>query len=180
MLTWRKAFSQGTFTKTPFSVEYDNNLDAEMKKTALALMILTISLIMTIILFAPIIPVKSTKTQTRIRPLFYNDKLYNETGVPLFINVTNTDSVGGIFSVTMTLSEGKPVPWGVEFEGKNTTTLSLFIGAGSTRRFSSPEDWMLLESTYTFFHSVTPPTTQENYNVTGTEYKSLISIIGNL
>jgi hypothetical protein len=38
-------FSQGIFTKTPFSVEHDNNLDAEMKKTALAIVgLLTIGL----------------------------------------------------------------------------------------------------------------------------------------
>jgi len=40
--------SQETFTKTPFSVEYDNYLDAEMKKTALTQVLITVLLFLAI------------------------------------------------------------------------------------------------------------------------------------
>lgn len=130
-----------------------------------------------IILSAPTIPVEYTVTQTRTRPLRYKVQYHNETGVPLYVNVTNTDSVGGVFSVTMELSEGKPVIGGVEFERREETTVYLFIDAGDSAKFESPEEWMPLESRYAFFYTVTPPITQENCNVTKIEYKSLISTI---
>jgi hypothetical protein len=132
-----------------------------------------------VIIFAPIIPVESTLPQTRTRPLHYNAQYYNQSSIPIFVNVTNTDSVGGIFSVTLFLMEGKPAVGGVEFETKETTTQSLFIDSGATEKFSSPEEWTTIQSMYTFSYTVKTPSTQENYNVTKTEYKSLISIIGN-
>ena len=145
-----------------------------------AVLVIFVGVIVTaIVLFAPIVPVEFITTQTRIRPLWYNDQYYNETGAPLYVNVTNTDSLAGVFSVTMRLSEGKPVVGGVEFETKETTTISLFIDAGATEKFSSPEEWMPLESIYAFFYFVSAATTQEKYNVTRTECKTIISIIGN-
>jgi len=132
-----------------------------------------------IILFAPIFPVESIETKTRTRPLQYSAQDYNYSNVPRFVNVTNTDSVGGVFSVTLELSEGKGVVGGVEFTTKETKTLSRFIDAGATEKFSSPNEWFLIQWKYTFFYKVTAPEIQENYNVTKTEHKSLISIISN-
>ncbi len=103
-------------------MEQDSIDGAVVNKTTFAL-ILTILLITTIILFAPIIPAKSIETHTRTRPLQYNAQCHNQSDVPIFVNVTNTDSVGGVFSVTLELWEGKPVPWGVEFETKETATI---------------------------------------------------------
>ena len=132
-----------------------------------------------IILFAPIFPVEITISQTRMIPLQYSAQDYNLSNVPRFVNVTNTDSVGGVFLVRLWMSEGKGVPFGVEFTKKETTTLSRFIDAGATEKFSSPEEWVPLESIYAFFYTVTAPEIQVDYNVTKTEYKSLISIISN-
>jgi hypothetical protein len=109
----------------------------------------------------------------------YTAQDYNYSDVPRFVNVTNTDSVGDIFSVTLRLSEGKGVVGGVEFTTKETTTLSRFIDAGATEKFSSPNEWFLLQWKYTFFCTVTAPEIQENYDVTKTEYKSIIELIGN-
>jgi len=131
------------------------------------------------ILFAPFIPVESTIPQTRTIPLRYSAQDYSQPGVPRFVNVTNTDSVGGVFSVTLELSEGEGVVGGVEFTIKETATLSRFIDAGATEKFSSPEEWVPLESKYTFFYRVTAPEIQDNYNLTKIENKSLISIIAN-
>lgn len=73
----------------------------------------------------------------------------------------------------------KPVVGGVEGQTKETTAQSRFINSGATEKFNSPKEWIVLESMYTFNYRVAPLPTQENYNVTKTEYRSLISIIGN-
>jgi len=142
-------------------------------------LIVLVGMATVIVLFAPIIPVETTITQTRTRPLQYSAQDYNLSNIPRFVNVTNTDSVGGVFSVTLELSEGKGVVGGVEFTTKETETSSVFIDAGATEKFTSPEEWVPLESMYTFFYRVTAPEIQENYNVTKTDHKSLISIISN-
>jgi hypothetical protein len=141
------------------------------------LIIVVVAIATVIILSAPIIPVQSTVTQTRTRPLRHNAQDYNQSNVPRFVNVTNTDSVGGIFSVTLYMVDYKPVVGGIEGEIRETTTQSLFINAGATEKFNSPKEWTILEPTYSFEYRVTAPTTQENCNVTATEYKSIISII---
>ena len=132
-----------------------------------------------IIFFVPIFPVETAILQTRMIPLQYSALDYNLSNVPRFVNVTNTDSVGGFFLVRLWMSEGKGVVGGVEFTRKVETTLSRFIDAGATEKFSSPEEWVPLESMYAFFYTVTAPEIQVDYNVTKTEYKSLISIISN-
>ncbi len=138
------------------------------------------AVILTIVIFSvPVIPVQYTVTQTRTRTLHYTAQHYNQSNPRSFVNVTNTDSVGGIFSVTLSLAGGKPVPHGVEFGTIESTTLSLFIDAGATGKFDSPEEWIILESMYAFFYTVTAPTIHENYNVTKTEYHSVISMISN-
>jgi len=131
------------------------------------------------LLSAPIFPVETIILQTRTIPLQYTAQDYKQTNVPRFVNVTNTASVGGVFSVTLELSEGRGVVGGVEFTTKETTTVSRFIDAGATEKFKSPEEWVVLESKYTFFYRVKPPEIQQNYSITKPEHKSLISIITN-
>ena len=57
-----------------------------------------------IILFAPIFPVEIIITQTRTIPLQYSAQDYNLSDVPRFVNVTNNDSVSGVFSVRLWMS----------------------------------------------------------------------------
>ena len=138
-----------------------------------------VAMAMVLLFFAPIFPVEIIITQTRTIPLQYSAQDYNLSDVPRFVNVTNTDSVGGVFSVRLWMSEGKAVVGGVEFTTKVETTLSRFIDAGATEKFSSPEEWVPFELMYAFFYTVTAPEIQVDYNVTKTEYESLISIISN-
>jgi hypothetical protein len=143
------------------------------------LLVVLVGMATVVIFSAPIFPVETTITLTRKIPLQYTAHDYNISNVPRFVNVTNTDSVGGFFSVRLWMSEGKGVVGGVEFTTKVSTTFSRFIDAGATEKVSISEEWVPLESKYAFFYTVTPPEIQENYNVTETEHKSLISIIGN-
>ena len=131
------------------------------------------------LLSAPIFPVEIIIPQTRTTPLLFKAQDYDLSDVPRFVNVTNTDSVGGVFSVRLWMSEGKGVVGGVEFATKVSTTFSRFIDAGTTEKFSSPEEWVAFESKCTFFYTVAAPEIQDNYNITKTEYESLISIIVN-
>jgi hypothetical protein len=105
-----------------------------------------------IILFAPIFPVETTITQTRTRPLQYSAQDYNILMFPRFVDVTNNDSVGGVFSVTLELSEGKGVVGGVEFTTikqkhyldllmlerlkSSAVLMNGFLFSGSTRSFT--------------------------------------------
>ena len=73
------------------------------------------------LLSAPIFPVETIILQTRTISLQYTAQDYKQTNVPRFVNVTNTASVGGVFSVTLELSEGRGVVGGVEFTTKETT-----------------------------------------------------------
>lgn len=150
----------------------------DVKGKQLAVMLTAMIALSIVALTVPVVPVQNTTAKTRSRPLQYIAQQYgNQFGVPIFVNVTNTDTVGGVFSVRLELAEPKPVVGGVEFEGKETKTQSLFIDAGATGRFSIPEEWAAFVSRYTLFYFVTPPTIQESYNVTTTEYKSVLSMI---
>jgi hypothetical protein len=92
-----------------------------------------------------------------------------------YVNVTNYDTVGGTYTVTMNKSSVPPDyagPFEIEtFE--DTTTQSIFIAAGDSGIFNAPQSWSY------FTYEVTVPTKQESYNVTTTELKSIINIIEN-
>jgi len=127
-----------------------------------------------IVLVSPIVPIQYTVTQTRTRNLRYSSKVYGIYNVPKFVNVTNKDSIGGSFSVTMNNWYNTPLG---DRQLEDTSTQSSFISAGTTHTFYLPSDWIIIAPMYSFTYSVSAPSTQENYNVTKTEYKSILNLI---
>jgi hypothetical protein len=127
-----------------------------------------------IVLVIPIIPIRYTVTETRTRPLQYTSQVYGIYNVPKFVNVTNTDSIGGTFSITMNKWYNTPLG---QQQLEDTSTQSSFISAGATHSFYLPEDWIVISPMYSFTYSVSAPSKQENYNVTKTEYKSILNLI---
>jgi hypothetical protein len=147
----------------------------EKHKKPIVISIAIISVV--IVLVIPIIPIQYTVTQTRTVKLQYNSQLYGtQIGVfiPKFVNVTNKDSIGGSFSVTMKMWLNNPLG---QPQLQDTFTQSSYISAGATHTFNLPEDWIIIEPMYSFTYSVSAPNKQENYNVTKTEYKSILNLI---
>lgn len=136
-------------------------------------------IILVIVLVSPIIPIHYTVTQTRTRNLRYSSEVYGIYNVPKIVNVTNKDSIGGSFSVAMNKWLNNPAyPLsGPERTLESTSSQSLYIDSGTTRTFHLPDDWIIISPMYSLTYSVSAPSTQENYNVTQTEYKSILSLI---
>jgi hypothetical protein len=136
--------------------------------------IILISVVIIVVLgalFIPYIPI--TKKKTRTVTLQYNSQLYNNSPYQSYVNVTNEDSIGGNFSVTMNY-------WYTPLTGQeqleNTSSQSLFIKAGDTQTFYVPSGWIDFDFSL-ITYSVSAPTKQENYNATNTEYKSILDLI---
>jgi hypothetical protein len=144
----------------------------EKHKKPIVVLVAIISVV--IVMVIPIIPIQYTVTETRTRNLRYSSEVYGIYNIPKFVNVTNTDPIGGTFSITMQKWYVNPIG---QKQLEDTVTQSAFIPAGATHSFYLPEDWLIVPPTYSFTHSVTPPATQENYNVTKTEYKSILNLI---
>lgn len=144
----------------------------EKHKKPIVISIAIISVV--IVLVIPIIPIQYTVTQTRTRNLLYSSNVYGIYNVPKFANVTNKDSIGGSFSVTMKKWYNNPLG---QSQLEDTSTQSSFISAGATHTFYLPDDWIIIAPMYSFTYSVSAPTKQENYNVTKTEYKSIFNLI---
>jgi len=140
-------------------------------------------IIVVIVLVSPIIPIQYTVTKTRTRNLQYNSQLYDKivAGMdvgPWFVNVTNKDSIGGSFSVTMNYWMNNPNPFsGPSHLNEETFSQSLMINPMGTQTFYVPSSWFVYKPIWSFAYSVSAPTTQENYNVTKTEYKSILNLI---
>jgi hypothetical protein len=149
----------------------------------------TLAIILTVILISPMIPIQSQDivTKTKTRGLKYDAALYipqpNDSGIidytpydgPPSVNVTNQDSIGGNFSVTIEYGSH------LLFNGSAqiiTFSQSIFINAGETKTFTPPSGWggPLTMITH-YYYSVSAPTIQENYNVTETKtrYKSILN-----
>jgi len=139
------------------------------KRVIMVLLIVVLVIVILPILFAPIIPVEVTTTETRTRKLlsYYKTQSVDDSNNSEFVNVTNYDSVGGTYSVTMQRTSG---PW-EHYETFEDTTQSMFIAAGDSGIFYVPESWSY------FNVEVTIPTKQEKYNVTKTEYRSIITLL---
>ena len=142
------------------------------------------AIVIVILLVSPIIPIQYPVTRTRTRNLLYSAQLYdkiflgNDLG-PYFVNVTNTDSIGGDFSITMNkwlYNPAYPIS-GPERTLQSTSSQSSYIDARTTHIFYIPSDWYIFAPMYSITYSVSAPSIQENYNVTQTEYKSIISLI---
>ena len=132
------------------------------------------------VLFAPIIPVEVTTTETRTRKLlsyYKTQSIDDDSSFPDYVNITNYDTVGGTYTVTMNKSSVPPDYSGPPFGGpyyfnpfEDTTTQSMFIGSRNSGIFYAPDNWSY------FTYEVTIPTKQEHYNVTKTEYRSIITL----
>jgi hypothetical protein len=153
------------------------NRDGFSKKHRNLLLASVAIIIFIVILVIPVVPVEYTVTETRTRNLLYDSEVYYLSHAPKFVNVTNQDSVGGSFSVTMNdysngFLNGQPTQ-----SLEDTFSQSLYIKAGEARTFNLPENWVLVSPWYSFNYSVIPPSTQENYNETQTKYESVITLI---
>ena len=145
-----------------------------LKKYKKPILISLAIIIVVIILVSPIVPIQYTVTKIRTRNLRYSSKVYGIYNVAEFVNVTNKDSIGGSFSVTMKKWYNNPLG---QSQLEDTSTQSSFISAGATHTFYLPDDWIIIGLMYSFTYSVSAPTKQENYNVTKTEYKSIFNLI---
>lgn len=130
-------------------------------------------IIVVIVLVSPIVPIQYTVTKTRTRDLRYSSEVYGTYNIPKFVNVTNTDSIGGGFSVTMNMWLNNPLG---QSQLQDTSTQYSFIRAGATQAFYLPSDWFIF-GLYSLTYSVSAPSTQETYDVTQTEYKSILNLI---
>ena len=161
-------------------------MESEGKQTKLArailekhkklIIILVVLIFVAIMLVIPIIPIQCTIPATRTVNLKYSSEVYGVYNIPKFVNVTNKDSIGRTFSITMKKWYVNPIG---QKQLEDTVTQSAFISAGATHRFNLPEDWGVIPPMYSFTYSVTPPTKQEKYNETRIEYKSLFELIMN-
>ena len=118
-----------------------------------------------IILFAPIIPVQVTTTETRTIKLLSYYKVQHADNGSDYVNVTNFDTVGGTYTVIIHKTSYERLTI------EDTTEQSMFIAARNSGIFDVPQSWSY------FNYEVTVPTKQENYNVTKIELKSIIAVI---
>ena len=145
------------------------------KRVIILLLIVVLIIVIIPVLFAPIIPVQITTTETRTKKLlsYYKTQSVDyDSSYPDYVNVTNYDTVGGTYTVTMQKSSVPPDYSGpFDYETfEDTTTQSMFIAAGDSGIFNAPESWSY------FTYEVTIPTKQENYTTTKTEYRSIIAL----
>lgn len=153
-----------------------------LKKYKSAILISLAIIIVEIVLFSPFIPVQYTVTRTRTRNLQYSSQLYDRTvGAmdvgPSFVNVINQDSISGNFSVSMNYYENDIIHGQVTPRLLSTKSQSFFINAGSAQTFYAPSDWTTLLGMFSFTYSVSAPSTTETYDLTQTEYKSILVLI---
>ena len=153
-----------------------------LKKYKRPILVSIVIVVVAIVLVSPIIPSQYTVAKTRTRTLQYISQAYSEivygidTG-PCFINVTNKDSIGGNFSVTMKWF-GYPNPLTGKYQLLGTFSQSLYIDARTTKTFYVPEGWFFYPpAAFSFTYSVSAPSIQESYQVTKTEYKSILSLL---
>ena len=130
-----------------------------------------------IVLVIPIVPIGKTVAKTRTRYLQYTSEVYGLFNVPKSVNVTNTDSIGGTFSITMNMWSNVIIRGIVTPRLIDTSTQSSFISARTTYTFHLPDNWFIMDPIYSFVYSVSPPSTQVIYNETQTEWKSILSLL---
>jgi hypothetical protein len=150
---------------------------------------LSIVCFLLVIFVTPIIPIESIETKTRIVKYQYDSEVYAVVTTPRIINVTNNENFKGSFSVTANVwyieplsylgidTEPSPFKSSIKKELFATDTQEKNIEPKSTATFHLPENWIIVEPMYTFDYEVDAPLKQENYNLTITEYKSLLELI---
>ena len=108
---------QKTFTKTFFpsetlsihgqmQVQKKQGLSQLDKKIIAVLLTPILVFALLIILFAPIIPVQVTTTETRTIKLLSYYKVQHADNDSDYVNVTNYDNVGGTYTVTIQRTSG--------------------------------------------------------------------------
>jgi uncharacterized membrane protein len=143
------------------------------------IIVASVAILALVVLFAPIIPTQHAVTKTRTRKIHYTSEVYGQTigyFIPKYVEVKNTDTVGGTFSITMNKWYNPPLG---QRQLEDTSTQSSSIAAKTTHAFYLPDNWIILPAMYSFTYSVTAPSTQETYQATETEYKSLLNLIEN-
>ena len=154
------------------AVQRKHGLSQLDKKLIAVLLTPIIIIALLILLFAPILPVQVTTTETRTVKLLSYYKIQHADNGSDYVNVTNYDSVGGTYTVTIQKASVPPDyagPFAFEtFE--DTTTQSMFIASRNSGIIYAPDSWSY------FTYEVTIPTKQENYNVTKTELKPIIDV----
>lgn len=120
-----------------------------MKKYKKTVLISLAIIIVVIVLVSPIVPIQSTVTKTRTHNLKYTSKAYGVYNVRKFVNVTNKDSIGGSYSVTMKMWYNPPLG---QPELEDTSTQSSFISAGATQTFYLPSDWIIIEARARYYN----------------------------
>ena len=151
------------------------------KKALISVLIVGVLLLA---LASPIIPTQYKILRTRNRDLRYDSQVIKGYAPPYgsysrIVNVTNTDSIGGNFSITMetvytTIDEPDAYI-------AATSNQSAFISAGSTYSFYLPSDWVVFDNppatqaAYYFTYSINA-TIIEAYNLTKTEYRSILAL----
>jgi|GEM_PF-2812372 len=159
-----------------------------------------------ILLFAPIIPVQVAVTETRTRNLLFETQEHLTPYLDVeggnvtdahgntiyrtdYVNVTNCDIIGGNFSITLSkFYRSYDFRSGPINKLENTITQSAFIAAGASEVFTIPQSWGHLNTNNTNYElgygtqsyeldiDVFSPTIQENYTVTNTEYRSIVTL----
>jgi hypothetical protein len=142
-------------------------------------------IIVVVMLMYPMVPVQHTVLITTTRSLQYSSSMF-ESYAPIgnyypAVNVTNNDSVGGIFTVSigtwsydwshayMTAPEPPPKQY-VE-----TCTKSAFIDVGETKTFLSSEQGLINIGEHPYF--VSAPSVQESHYESPTEYESVLNYL---
>jgi len=95
------------------------------------------AIIAIVVLFAPITPTQNTVTKTRTSNLHYTSQVYALYNVPKYVAVTNTDTVGGTFTVRMEWWETSIIRGQSVNNLKDTYTQSLTISAKATKKTST-------------------------------------------
>lgn len=140
--------------------------------------ILVTTFLILLIIILPLIRVESTELMTRTKNLkFHSDVFGVVSSMPKIVNVTNSDSVDGVFSITMQKWYNAITVKGIVPELEETYTDSSLIKAGTTHSFFIPDDWLIFYPMNDFKYKVTPPTKQESYEEIVTNYKSLLEVI---
>jgi hypothetical protein len=151
---------------------------------ARALAIVSLALLIALVIIGLThVPVDNSVEQTRVVNFLYNAQLYdrvvlgNDVG-PSLVNVTNRDSTGGYFSVTMNWWYDYPNLLDTQKQKlQNTSSETSFISAGTTKTFYVPTSWYFTIGMYSFTYSVSVPTKLDSYNVTQTKYESVFTLL---
>jgi len=141
-----------------------------MRTKVMCLLSSIIIVVALVVLLYPMIPVERTILKTRTRNLQYNSEEfyptidYSSGNYGYYVNVTNTDSVDGVFTVTINYLN-------INRQPTDNLVKSVYIGSGETAKFA-PEGM----ATY-YSYTVSTPSVQESYSESQTEYKSVLNYL---